>query len=148
MFAYFGSRGLYCLDMKGNLKWERDFGRMNKRMTFGEGSSPALYGDKIAVLWDHEGQSYLYILDKKTGKEHYSKQRFEGMGEVYASPAAAKDRVYFIGHKGTMYVIKHGSTFEVLAKNQLDDTFNASPAIVGSDIYLRGYKYLYCISRK
>jgi outer membrane protein assembly factor BamB len=281
VYAYFGSRGLYCLDMKGNLKWERDFGQMDKRMTFGEGSSPALYGDKIVILWDHEGQSYLFVLDKKTGKdawkverdeitswstpliveykgkpqvitsatkfvrsydlaagnviwqctgltqnviphpveangivyvasgfrgsalfairlsaaqgditgtdaiawkldkntpyapspllyqnilyllksnngilscydardgkEYYSNQRFEGMGEVYASPVGAKDRIYFIGHKGDMVVIKHGPKFEVLAKNKLDDSFNASPAIVGHEIYLRGYKNLYCI---
>jgi len=284
VYAYFGSRGLYCLDMKGNLKWKRDFGQMDKRMTFGEGSSPALYGDKIVVLWDHEGQSFLFALDKKTGKdawkverdevtswstplileykgkpqvitsatkfvrsydlttgkllwkctgltynviphpmaadgivyvasgfrgsaffavrlagakgditgtdgiawkldkntpytpsmvlyqnilymlksnsgilscydagngkEHYSKQRLEGVGNIYASPVGAKDRIYFIGHKGTMYVIKHGTKFEILAKNTLDDTFNASPAIVGNEIYLRGYKNLYCIVNK
>lgn len=283
VYAYFGSRGLFCVDMKGNLKWQRDFGQMNKRMTFGEGSSPALHGDKIFILWDHEGQSYLYALDKKTGKdiwkierdegtswstplviehkgkpqvitsatkfvrsndfatgkllwqasgltnnviphpmeakgivyvasgfrgnamfairlegargdltdtdtivwklnkntpytpspvlykgliymlksnngilscydaadgkEHYSAQRFEGMGDVYASPVAAKDRIYFIGHKGTMYVIKHGTKFAVLAKNKLDDTFNASPAIIGNEMYLRGYKNLYCIAQ-
>jgi hypothetical protein len=47
-----------------------------------------------------------------------------------------------------MYVIKHGPVFEVLAKNKLDDNFNASPAIVGSTLYLRGYKNLYCIEEK
>jgi hypothetical protein len=70
------------------------------------------------------------------------------MGNVYASPVGVKDRFYVIGHKGTMYVIKHGTKFEILAKNQLDDTFNASPAIVGNEIYLRGYKNLYCIANK
>jgi hypothetical protein len=284
VYAYFGSRGLYCLDMKGNLKWKRDFGQMNKRMTFGEGSSPALYEDKIIVLWDHEGPSFLYVLDKKTGKdvlkierdegtswstplvikykgkpqiiasatnfvrsydlatgkvlwkctglthnaiphpmeadgivfvasgfrgnalfairlanakgdvtntdaiawkldkntpyapsmvlyqkllymlksnsgilscydaitgkEHYSKQRFEGVGNIYSSPVGAKDRIYFTGHKGTMYVIKHGPKFEVLAKNELDDMFIASPALVGNEMFLRGYKSLYCIAKK
>ncbi len=68
LYAYFGSRGLYCLDLKGNLVWERDFGQLDKRMNFGEGSSPTLYGDRIIVTWDHEGQSFIVALDKKTGK--------------------------------------------------------------------------------
>jgi len=69
LFAYFGSRGLYCLDFDGNVLWSRDFGQMEKKMSFGEGSSPAIHKDKIVVLWDHEGDSFLYILDKKTGKD-------------------------------------------------------------------------------
>jgi len=28
VLAYFGSRGLHCYDMEGNLKWSKDFGRM------------------------------------------------------------------------------------------------------------------------
>jgi outer membrane protein assembly factor BamB len=78
VYAYFGSYGLYCLDMKGNLKWERDFGNMSKHMEFGEGSSPALYGDKILVLWDHEGDSFLYAIDKNTGKDAWKVARDEG----------------------------------------------------------------------
>ena len=69
LYAYFGSRGLYCLDFEGNVLWKRDFGQMEKHMSFGEGSSPAVYKDKIIVIWDHEGDSFLYILDKKTGKD-------------------------------------------------------------------------------
>ncbi|MEZ4763018.1 MAG: hypothetical protein R3C26_07430 [Calditrichia bacterium] len=59
MYAYFGSRGLYCYDMQGNLKWEKDLGDMSTRRGFGEGSSPVLYRDKIIVNWDHEGQSFI-----------------------------------------------------------------------------------------
>lgn len=69
LFAYFGSRGLHCLDFEGNILWSRDFGQMEKKMSFGEGSTPALYKDKIVVLWDHEGDSFLYILDKNSGKD-------------------------------------------------------------------------------
>jgi len=69
LYAYFGSRGLYCLDFDGKIIWSRDFGQMKKKMDFGEGSSPALYGDKLVIIWDHEGDSYLYIIDKKTGKD-------------------------------------------------------------------------------
>jgi outer membrane protein assembly factor BamB len=69
LYAYFGSRGLYCLDFDVNIIWSKDFGQMKKKMDFGEGSSPALHKDKLVIIWDHEGDSYLYILDKKTGEE-------------------------------------------------------------------------------
>jgi outer membrane protein assembly factor BamB len=36
----------------------------------------------------------------------------------------------------------------VLARNTLDDGFDASPALAGNDIYLRGYKYLYAIGSR
>ncbi|MFC2166452.1 PQQ-binding-like beta-propeller repeat protein [Acidobacteriota bacterium] len=281
IYAYFGSRGLYCLDMAGKVKWERDFGQLNKRMNFGEGSSPALYGDKIVVTWDHEGPSFIIALDKKTGKDiwkvdrdegtswaspfivesngkpqvitsatslirsydlatgdliwecagmtanaipqpveangivylmsgyrgnallairlsaakgnitdtdaiiwkldkdtpytpspvlfedHlyflksnngilscfdaktgkaiYSNKRLEGMGNIFTSPTMASNKIIILGQKGVAYVVKHGSTFEILAKNQLDDNFNASPVVVGNQLFLRGYKNLYCI---
>ena len=36
--------------------------------------------------------------------------------------------------------------YEVLASNTLDDGFDASPAIVDDEIYMRGYRYLYAIA--
>ncbi|MCK4746046.1 MAG: PQQ-binding-like beta-propeller repeat protein, partial [Bacteroidales bacterium] len=67
IYAYFGSHGLYCLNSEGKILWERDFGRMEKVMSFGEGSSPFLYENKLLILRDHQGQSTLHVLDKNTG---------------------------------------------------------------------------------
>lgn len=67
IYAYFGSYGLYCLDFDGEILWERDLGRMEKRMNFGDGSSPALYKDKLIILRDHQGQSMLHVFDKNNG---------------------------------------------------------------------------------
>lgn len=282
VFAYFGSRGLYCLDMEGNVIWEKDFGDMTKRMSFGEGSSPVLHEDKIIVLWDHQGPSFLYALEKatgkevwkvsrdeitswttpfivehegkqqvvtsatnevrsydaatgeliwhtsgltlntipspvatngmvlvtsgfrgnallairladakgditgsdaivwklgkdtpyapspllyddtlyffksnsailssfnaKTGEEYYRLQRLDGMGTIYSSPVGVNGRVYISDRDGNTMVIRHGPTFEVLAKNSLDDGFDASMAVVGDEIFLRGHDNLYCIA--
>jgi len=77
LFAYFGSRGVFCYDLKGNLKWQKDLGDMSTRNGFGEGSSPALHGDKLVINWDHEGQSFIVALDKKTGKEIWKFDRDE-----------------------------------------------------------------------
>lgn len=77
IYAYFGSRGLYCLDWDGNIIWKRDFGQLEKHMSFGEGASPFLYENKILVQWDHEGDSYLYCIDTKTGKDIWKLERDE-----------------------------------------------------------------------
>ncbi len=282
VYAYFGSRGLYCYDMQGNLQWEKDLGNMSTRRGFGEGSSPVLYDDTIVVNWDHEGDSFIVALDKRTGdvlwkvdrdestswatpivvehngtpqvvinathrtrgydlatgktlwecggmtantipspvtangivyvtsgfrgnalqairladaegditgaaaivwnygrdtpyvpspllyddtlyflkhnrgvlsafnastgKAYYGPERLEGISDVYASPVGAGDRIYVVDRDGAALVIKHGSTFEVLAENLLDDGFSASPAIVGKEIFLRGNRSLYCIA--
>ena len=77
VFAYFGSRGLYCYDMDGNQKWNKDLGKMQVAMGFGEGSSPALYKDTLVVNWDNEAGSFIVALDKKSGKELWKKDRNE-----------------------------------------------------------------------
>jgi len=284
LYAYFGSRGLFCLDFKGNIIWKRDFGQMQKRNNFGEGSSPALYGNRIVVQWDHEGQSAIFCVDKNTGKDLWKKERDEpsswstpyildydgkvqvittasnkirsynldngdiiwecggltgnvipdavfgdgilyamsgysgyallairiagargdisgsdaivwsanantsyvpspllvnkrlyflrinsgalscldaatgkafysmkmlaNLGTVYNSPVYASGRIYQLGGTGLTYTLKEGPTLEIISENKLDDSFTASPAIAGNEIYLRGLKYVYCIAGK
>ena len=78
VYAHFGSRGLFCYSMDGELKWSRtDFENMSTRNSFGEGSSPTIAGSRILVPWDHEGQSYLYALDKRTGDTIWETKRDE-----------------------------------------------------------------------
>ena len=71
VIASFESRGLYCYDMNGTLVWEKDLGDKKMRNEFGEGSTPALHGDTLVVVWDHyvPGQSFIVALDKRTGAE-------------------------------------------------------------------------------
>lgn len=77
VYAHFGSRGLHCHTLEGELKWSRDFGDMATRNTFGEGSSPTLVGDMILVPWDHEGPSALYAVDKHNGEILWKTNRDE-----------------------------------------------------------------------
>jgi len=77
IYAYFGSHGLYCLNFQGEILWERDLGRMEKHMSFGEGSSPVLFKDKLIVLRDHQGQSMLHVLDKNKGETLWEVERDE-----------------------------------------------------------------------
>jgi len=77
VFAHFGSRGLYALDAAGKVLWEKDLGDMTVKLSFGEGSSPALAGDRLFVQWDHEGDSFIVALDRKTGRELWRQKRDE-----------------------------------------------------------------------
>ncbi len=78
VYAHFGSRGLYCYTLDGQPVWQRtDFGAMETRNDFGEGSSPTLAGDMLIVPWDHEGESHLFALDKRTGKTLWDTPRDE-----------------------------------------------------------------------
>jgi len=80
LYAYFGSRGLHCYDFDGNPKWSKDFGKMETKNSFGEGASPALFGDKIIIVWDHEGPDFITALDKKDGHELWKTPRDERTG--------------------------------------------------------------------
>ncbi len=284
VYAFFGSRGLYCYDMKGGLKWQKDFGKMRIKMAFGEGSSPALFGDTLVLTWDQEGggsfivalnkdtgeqlwketrdegtswatplivkydgkaqvitdaskkirgydlasgkviwecggltanvipspvaddktvycmsgfrgnalmaiklgrtgdltdtdaiawrhdkstpyvpspllygdklyfyagnNSMLSCLDAKTGNPLMDAERLESLKNVYASPVGAADRVYLAGRSGVTVVLKNSGKPEILATNKLEDGFDASPALAGKEIFLRGHNYLYCIAEK
>ncbi|MBN2411511.1 PQQ-like beta-propeller repeat protein [candidate division KSB1 bacterium] len=284
IYAYFGSFGLYCLDMQGNVLWQKDFGDMEIKASFGEGTTPVLYKDKLVVNWDHEGQSFIVVLDKNTGKQiwkknrdevtswatpfvveqdgrpqvvinatghvssydletgdilwestgmtgnvipspvysdgriylmsgfrgnafqaidlgkakgdvkssnallwsynkntsyvpsallyqnmlyffkenreiltclnaltgqpHYESLRLKDLKGVYASPVAVNGRVYLTGRNGVSVVLKADPVFEILATNTLNESFTASPAIVGDEMFLRGQEYLYCIANK
>jgi outer membrane protein assembly factor BamB len=282
VYAFFGSYGLFCLDLDGNLHWEKRLGRMQTKHGHGEGASPALHGRTLIVNWDHEGQSFVLALDKNTGVqkwknlrdeptswatpivvEHanrhqviisgtnrirshdvetgeliwecggmsanvvaspvagggmviagssYEKQamlairlegawgditgtdrvvwtrgnrtpyvpspmyygnflyfhshyqnvlcrvnaltgeeknspfRLPGIGNVYASPVGAAGRIYVTDLQGTTLVFSHGDTPDFLSVNRLEDSFSASAALVGHEIFLRGEQYLYCIA--
>jgi outer membrane protein assembly factor BamB len=78
VYAFFGSRGMYCYDTKGNLIWQKDYGvQLRMKMTFGEGTAPVLSGDRIILVFDHEGDSFIAALDKTTGKEIWKSTRDE-----------------------------------------------------------------------
>jgi outer membrane protein assembly factor BamB len=75
LFASFGSRGLYCFDLNGEAKWQKDLGKMQTLHGHGEGSSPVVHGDLLILNWDHEADSWLYAFDKRTGKERWKVAR-------------------------------------------------------------------------
>ncbi len=66
-------------------------------------------------------------------------------GRHSASLVSANGLVYFLSDKGVMTVVKPGAEFKVVARNELGEETNASPAISRGQMFLRGDKHLFCI---
>jgi len=77
VFAFFGSHGLYCLGMNGEVKWEKQFGAMQTKHGHGESASPALHGELLFINWDQDGPCFVAAFDKRTGKQRWKVDRTE-----------------------------------------------------------------------
>ena len=86
----------------------------------------------------------LVCLDGKTGKEHY-RQRLGG--NCNSSPVASDGHIYMSNNDGTTFVVRAGTTFELLAQNELGERITASPAISGDELIYRTDSHLYCIGQ-
>ena len=49
LYVSFGSRGIYCYDLAGQLLWTRDLGDMRTRYGWGEATSPVVHGDCLII---------------------------------------------------------------------------------------------------
>ncbi|MGY8675041.1 MAG: PQQ-binding-like beta-propeller repeat protein, partial [Verrucomicrobiia bacterium] len=108
--------------------------------------SPLLHDGTLYFL--RHNHNILSCLDPQTGKDREGPFRLPGLREIFASPVAAKDRVYIPDRSGVTLVFSHGKDPQPIALNKLDDKFSASPAIVGNELFLRGEKFLYCLAEE
>ncbi len=107
--------------------------------------SPLLYEGRL--YFTQANTSLLSILDAQTGRPLLERERLPSLSSLYASPVGAAGRVYFTGRDGTTLVLKAGDKLEVLAINRLGEPVDASPALVGKQLFLRGQSHLYCIEQ-
>lgn len=111
--------------------------------------SPLLLDDRLYFL--RSNGNILTCLDAKTGRPLIDQVRVPALKNIYASPTAAAGRIYLVDRDGTTIVLNaatagRDAAAEVMATNKLDDPIDASPAIVGRELFLRGRGHLYCIS--
>jgi outer membrane protein assembly factor BamB len=66
VFAFFGSAGLFCYDLKGHKVWEQRMGPF--RDEYGAGSSPIVFDGKVILNQDHDIDSFLAAYDCATGR--------------------------------------------------------------------------------
>lgn len=108
--------------------------------------SPVLHEGKLYMLTD---SGMLSCLDAATGKPYYERVRLPKPYNFKASPVAANGKLYLATEDSDVVVVKMGENFEVLATNTLtDQSFIATPAIAGGEIYLRSQTHLFCIREK
>ena len=69
VIAFFGSRGVFCYTLDGELVWQKELMPLHMNNNFGEGAWPALDGNKLVLVLDQMGDSFLLALDKSSGRE-------------------------------------------------------------------------------
>lgn len=106
---------------------------------------PMVWGEEIYLLEDH---SFFSCLRAADGKQYYLKHRLPGTWNFSASPVGATDRIYLLSEEGKTAVIQRGTEPTILAINELEGRFQASPAIVGRHIYIRSSEHLYCFGEE
>lgn len=106
--------------------------------------SPLLYDGML--YFNQSSKAILSCLDARTGDTIIDRTRLPGISSVYASPVGAAGHIYITGRKGTTLVLKRSQELKVVATNRLDERIDASPALVGDQLFLRGHGSLYCIA--
>jgi outer membrane protein assembly factor BamB len=96
LYVSFGSFGMYCYDLAGKLLWNRDLGRLNTRLGWGEAVTPVVHDDSLLLNWDQEADSKLICLDAATGKTRWETPRDE---------KSSWNTPLVVEHKGTAQVI-------------------------------------------
>ena len=105
----------------------------------------------VASLLFYEGRVYmvenggmLTSLEAKTGRACYTKERLGAPGNYYSSPVAAAGRIYLASLAGKLTVVKAGGEKpEILHQAEFGERILATPALVGSNLYLRTQSTLY-----
>lgn len=137
VYAYFGSHGLFCLDFKGKLVWQKTIGKMHSKHAHGEGSSPVLVGKTLVINWDHEGESFVMAVNTDDGETLWKIKRDEVTS--WSSPIIVKveDRFQVIvpGTKFTRgYDLKSGDVIWKCAG--LSNNVVASPVFENGVVYV------------
>ena len=70
------------------------------------------------------------------------------VGSIFIPGRCCRPRVHYRPRWQHARAFATAASFEVLAKNVLDDGFDASPALVDNEMYMRGYRYLYSLGAK
>src|SRR5207253_6455830 len=91
---FFGTPGLFCYDVQGNLIWKHNFGIFTSERGWGTAASPFLFEDLVIQNCDNDGPQALppghkpeeaapmalVALDKKTGEVRWQVERNQGRG--------------------------------------------------------------------
>lgn len=104
--------------------------------------SPLIYyGLAFAIRDDGIASCY----DLRSGEAYWQERLFAE--NVKVSPVAADGVVYFFSGRANCTVVKADKSFEVIARNELNEDALGSPAIANGRLYIRTAKALYAIGK-
>jgi len=113
LYFSFGSRGVFCYSLDGDLIWKMDLGDMRTRSGWGEAVTPTLTLDALIINWDQEEGSFIAAIDKQTGQIRWKMDR---TGEV-----SSWNTPFVTTYEGKQQVIVNG-TGSVKSYNATDGT--------------------------
>jgi outer membrane protein assembly factor BamB len=128
------------LEDKGEDRLPAEIWRDNRQVP--EISSPVAYGDHLYTVTPHG----VATCRNPRNKEILWKERLGGPCD--ASVTAGDGKIYFCDVNGVTSVVAAGPQFRVLARNSVGEPVQASFAISGGSIFIRGDKHLFCIGGK
>jgi outer membrane protein assembly factor BamB len=95
LIVSFGSEGVFCYDLDGNLQWKKDLGTFDAGpagydLVWGTASSPVLFEDKVILQCDQKKGSFLLLLSAKDGSELWRASREGTSSQSWATPAVVR----------------------------------------------------------
>lgn len=107
-------------------------------------ASPLLHDGRLLAV---RSNGFGLCIEPATGKVLHEERLDGRTSGIYASPVVADGRCYVVSRKRGTFVYSADGSFELISRNELGDSsqFNASPAVSGSQLFLRSDKFLYCL---
>lgn len=102
--------------------------------------SPLLYRGRLFLV---KKGGIASCFDARTGEPFYHQERVGALGGYYASPIAAGGKICIASERGEVVILRAADTLEILARNDLREPILATPAVVGSSLYVRTEKTLF-----
>jgi outer membrane protein assembly factor BamB len=137
-----GDFGAVAIDVgkaKGKLESSLVRWRVKKNLPFIP--APLVYKGVFYMVRDG---GIITSVDPGSGRMLKEGRSREALGEYYASPVAADNKLFLASTEGKMTVLKAGADWEVLTVNDLGDEIHATPALSEGRIYVRTRSVLYC----
>ena len=136
-----GERDTVAVEIGGKGDAARPHLVWQKRQTFPYVPSMLLAGAYLYFVNDH---GVAGCCEARTGKLIWTERLG---GNVFASPILIDGRVYTVNDRGAVFVFAAEPTFKLLARNQLGEPVQATPAVADNRLYIRGGEHLFCIAR-
>jgi outer membrane protein assembly factor BamB len=105
--------------------------------------TPLVFGDLLYSLGDN---GVVKVFDAESGKLRYTQRLGTGLTGFTASPIGVDSKVLFASEEGEVYVVKPGTQFELLSKNQMGEMLLASPAVSEDVLYFRTRGHIVAIA--